>query len=64
MVKMAFITEAGYLGEQLIKMGTVTNDQTKHALEVQAQKKNAGQSLKLGQVLISLGYCTEEDIGR
>ena len=61
---MAFITEAGYLGEQLIKMGIVTNDQIKHALEVQTQKKNSGQSLKLGQVLISLGYCTEEDIGR
>lgn len=61
---MAFITEAGYLGEQLIKMETVTQDQIKHALEVQAQKRKNGQSLKLGQVLISLGYCTEEDIGR
>lgn len=61
---MAFITEAGYLGEQLIKMGIVTEDQIKHALEMQAKKKNNGQGLKLGQVLISLGYCTEEDIGR
>ena len=61
---MAFITEAGFLGDQLIKMGIVTKEQIMQALEIQSQKKNSGQKLKLGQVLISLGFCTEEDIAR
>lgn len=61
---MAFITEAGFLGEQLIKMGIVSKDQIKQALEIQSQKRKNGQKPKLGQVLIGLGHCTEEDIAR
>lgn len=61
---MAFITEAGFLGEQLIKMGLVTEEQIMQALEIQSQKRKSGQKTKLGQVLISMGCCTEEDIAR
>lgn len=61
---MAFITEAGFLGEQLIKMGIVTKEQIIQALEIQSQKKNSRQKQKLGEVLVCLGFCTEEDIAR
>lgn len=61
---MAFITEAGFLGEQLIKMGIVTKEQIMQALEVQSQKKNSRQKQKLGEVLVCLGFCTEENIAR
>ena len=61
---MGLIPEAGYLGDQLIKMGMVTEEQIKEALELQAQKRNRGQQTKLGQCLIELGYCSEEDIAQ
>jgi len=61
---MAFNTEIGFLGEQLIKMGIVTEKQIKEALEIQSQKGKNGQKPKLGQVLINIGCCCEEDIAR
>lgn len=64
MVEMGLIAEAGYLGDQLIKMGIVTEEQIKQALEFQAQKKKKGQKTKLGQCLIDLGCCSEECIAR
>jgi type IV pilus assembly protein PilB len=63
MDKMA-LTGAGFLGEQLIKMGIVTEKQIEQALKIQQQKSINGKKQKLGQVLIDLGYCTEEDIAR
>lgn len=61
---MGLITEAGYLGEQLVKMGVVTEEQIKEALELQAQQRKNGQKAKLGQCLISLGFCAEEKIAQ
>ncbi len=59
---MGLIFGAGYLGDQLIKMGIITEEQIIKALEVQEQRKNKGQKVKLGQVLIELGFCKEEHI--
>lgn len=61
---MGLISEAGYLGEQLVKMGIVTEEQIKKALELQAQRRKKGQKAKLGQCLIDLGCCSEECIAR
>lgn len=61
---MGLIAEAGYLGEQLIKMGIVTEEQINQALEIQAQKKKKGQKARLGQCLIDLGCCSEECIAQ
>ncbi|MCX7773781.1 MAG: ATPase, T2SS/T4P/T4SS family [Clostridia bacterium] len=61
---MGLISEAGFLGEQLIRMGIVTEEQIEKALEVQAQKKLKGQKPMLGQVLIELGFCREKDIAQ
>ena len=57
-------TEVGYLGEQLIKMGVVTEDQLKKALEIQVKNKAKGVKVMLGQALTQLGYCREEDIAK
>ncbi len=61
---MGLIAEAGYLGEQLVKMGVVTEEQIKEALELQAQQRKNGQKAKLGQCLICLGFCEEENIAQ
>ena len=57
-------TEVGYLGEQLIKMGVVTEEQLKRALEIQIKNKAKGIKVMLGQALTQLGYCREEDIAK
>ncbi len=61
---MGFIKGAGFLGDQLIKMGIVTENQIKEALSIQKEKKRQGKNLKLGQVLVELGYCNENHIGQ
>jgi len=45
------------LGELLIKAGLITQDQLKDALRVQKD-----QGAKLGETIIQLGFCAEEDI--
>lgn len=45
------------LGEILLDLGFITEEQLLHALEVQSKEKRL-----LGQVLIKLGYCTPETI--
>lgn len=62
--RMAMGTEVGYLGEQLIRMGVVTEDQLKKALDLQAKNRAKGIRIMLGQALTQLGYCREEDIAR
>lgn len=59
---MSFIASRSLLGDQLIKMGIITQQQLSKALQVQEQKKLAGQKPKLGQTLIELGFCNEEQI--
>jgi type IV pilus assembly protein PilB len=45
------------LGSMLIIMGIINNEQLEEALEVQKKTPK-----KLGEILIKLGYCTEENI--
>lgn len=61
---MSLLAEAGFLGEQLIKMGIVNEQKIRHALEVQAERRRNGQKTMLGQVLVELGYCREETIAQ
>jgi len=60
---MGFIKGAGFLGEQLVKMGILTEEPIKEALSIQKEKKKKGENKKLGQILIELGYCNEKHIG-
>jgi type IV pilus assembly protein PilB len=61
---MGLIFGAGFLGDQLVKMGVITEEQIMKALEVQEQRRSKGQKVKLGQILIELGFCKEEHIAR
>ncbi len=45
------------LGEILITSGIITEEQLKHALEIQQDRKQ-----RLGEVLVSLGYVTKDQI--
>ena len=45
------------LGEILLELEVLTEEQLAHALQVQSNEKRL-----LGQVLIKLGYCTPETI--
>lgn len=45
------------LGEILLELAVINEDQLAHALKIQADEKRL-----LGQVLIKLGYCTPEVI--
>jgi hypothetical protein len=47
------------LGELLIERGVITRDQLDHALEVQKEKGGL-----IGQILVNLGYATEEAIAQ
>ncbi|MDR1604820.1 MAG: Flp pilus assembly complex ATPase component TadA [Gracilibacteraceae bacterium] len=47
------------LGQRLLDLGIVTEDQIQEALRVQAETKE-----KLGTILTRLGFCSEEDVGR
>lgn len=64
MTSMGLLSDAGFLGEQLIGMGVVNELQLSEALDVQAKKKARGQKAMLGQVLIDLGYCSESQIAQ
>ena len=61
---MSLITAAGYLGDQLIKMGIASEEQINEALRMQELSTVKGKKAMLGQILISMGYCLEEDIAR
>lgn len=50
----------GSLAARLIKKGIITPDNLAEALEI--QKTNKQQHI--GSILVRLGYCTEEDVGR
>lgn len=61
---MSLFSTRSLLGTQLINMGIITEQQLSKALQVQEQKKQAGQKPMLGQTLIELGFCTEEHIAQ
>ena len=47
------------IGEILVEMGAVTQDQVREALEIKRRKGGA-----TGAVLVELGYCADSEIGR
>ncbi|NMA67526.1 MAG: Flp pilus assembly complex ATPase component TadA [Clostridiaceae bacterium] len=61
---MGIFLQAGCLGEQLTKMGIITEEQLMIALKIQKQRRSMGKKVLLGQVLIDLGYCTEDQIAQ
>ncbi len=53
-----------YLGSKLVENGIITEQQLEEALALQEENsKKDGKGL-LGQALVRMGYCTEDDIAR
>ncbi|MEG1965688.1 MAG: type II secretion system protein GspE, partial [Oscillospiraceae bacterium] len=52
------------LGVRLVENGVITEEQLQQALKYQNDKMSEGVSIKLGGVLIELGFCKDEDISR
>ncbi|MDO9574724.1 MAG: ATPase, T2SS/T4P/T4SS family, partial [Candidatus Contubernalis sp.] len=53
-----------YLGDFLVESGEITQAQLDDALRYQKEKAQSGKKGFLGQILMELGYCTEETITR
>jgi len=51
-----------YLGNQLIKLGKITPEQLEFALSEQKKLEESGTKGMLGQILVDMGYCTQEDV--
>lgn len=51
-----------YLGDLLVESGIITNRQLEEALQQLRQKKGNGKML--GQILVEMRYCSEEDVAR
>ncbi|MFK7883817.1 MAG: GspE/PulE family protein [Phycisphaerales bacterium] len=49
------------IGRALTKLGVVTREQVHEALQVQ---KGKTQKMRLGQVLVELGHCSQQDVDR
>ncbi len=54
--------QRSFLGNQLIKLGIITEEQLDEALLQQKRLEEQGNKGMLGQVLVDMGYCTEEDV--
>lgn len=54
----------GFLGDRLVSLGIVTPEQIQQALEIQSKSKDKVNKPKLGQILIQMGLCKEEDIAK
>lgn len=52
------------LGLQLVENGIITDQQLATALDYQKERQAGGVSLKLGESLIQLGFCTDHDIAQ
>ena len=61
---MSLISSTFFLGDQLVKMGIITEQQLNRALQVQEEKRLVGKKPMLGQTLIELGFCSEEQIAK
>jgi len=55
-------TNRNYLGEQLIKNNIITREQLEEALAVQGERAQRGETAYLGNILLELGYCTDEEL--
>lgn len=54
--------QRSFLGNQLIKLGIITEEQLDEALLQQKRLEEQGNKGMLGQVLVDMGYCTQEDV--
>jgi type IV pilus assembly protein PilB len=54
--------QGNYLGNQLIKLGKITPEQLEEALRHQKEMEEHGTKGRLGQILVDLQYCTQDDI--
>ncbi|MEA5011723.1 MAG: ATPase, T2SS/T4P/T4SS family [Angelakisella sp.] len=52
------------LGLRLEETGIITKEQLSQALAYQKEKAQEGSQLRLGQAMVQLGFCTDEDIAR
>ena len=50
------------LGRQLIRRGIITEEQFEEAMDIQRERKNEDIRDLLGEILVELNYCSEEDI--
>ena len=51
------------IGEVLRQRGIITEKQLQHALAVQKEKlQNLGRAVRLGQIIVELGYASEEEL--
>ncbi len=56
--------KATYLGEHLVKNGVITREQLNKALRVQKERTFRGEKVYLGNVIVELGYSSDEMIAR
>lgn len=54
--------QRGFLGNQLIKLGKITEEQLDEALAQQRRLEEQGSKGMLGQIMVDMGFCTQEDI--
>ena len=55
-------TSKRMLGEVLIQEGRITQRQLDRGLEAQMDKKSKGEHVLLGEILVSMGLCSREDV--
>lgn len=53
-----------YLGEYLVKKEVITREQLKKALQVQEERTKRGEQVYLGNIIVELGYCSDEVIAK
>lgn len=54
--------QISYLGNQLIKLGKITSEELHEALLEQKKLEEGGNKGRLGQILVDMGFCSQEDI--
>jgi len=54
--------QKSFLGNHLIKLGKITPDQLEEALARQKAMEETGTRGRLGQILVDMGCCTQEDV--
>lgn len=58
------LNKTTYLGEYLVKNEVITREQLNKALKVQQERANRGERVYLGNIIVELGYCSDEIIAK
>ena len=61
---MTVDSNKAYIGELLIKNGVITREQLNKALQVQEERTKRGEKVYLGNIILELGYCSDEVIAK